>query len=138
MRSFGPQVTIDPITKKAREVHCNWCVFRTFRLGQHACSHADRSNPRIMETPNTTPDWCEMKAGMIRDAEDMASGVKHYVVRWSGRKTDEPREIYEGIPSEAELQFKLTARKAKQGTVELQTTTGKVLAKWPPQGEKDA
>lgn len=72
-----------------------------------------------------------MKAGNVRDAEDMACGKKNYVVRWSGRRTDVPREIYAGIPSEASRQFRLASRDAKRGTVRLEDQTGRVLEEWP-------
>lgn len=95
------------------------------------CNYGDRSNPRKIDDPNQTPDWCEMKAGSIRDAIDMANGVTHYVIRWSGRKSDEPREIYSGIPSEAARQFRLASRDAKRGTVRLEDWYGDALEVWP-------
>lgn len=78
-----------------------------------------------------------MKAGAIRDASDMANGVTHYVIRWSGRKSDDPREIYAGIPSEAHRQFRLASRDAKRGTVHLEDQAGAVLAKWPLPAAQD-
>ena len=133
MRSFGPTVTVNPATNAVEKVSCSYCIFRTWRDGSHACSHVDRTAPRYIDgnDPASTPDWCEMKAGAIRDATDMATGVEHYVVRWSGRKTDEPREIFGGIPSEAERQFRLASRDARRGTVQLEDRAGTVLASWP-------
>lgn len=131
MRAFGPVVTMKPDSAEIERVACSYCIFRTWKDQAHACSHADRNQPRTITDPSDTPDWCQMKAGAIRDAQDMANGVKHYVMRWSGRKTDEPREIYAGIPSEAERQFRLASRDAKRGTVQLEDRAGAVLAKWP-------
>ena len=128
-RSFGPVVIVDPKTNEISKVHCYWCIF--LNNPAKTCSHPDRSNPRKIDDPNDTPDWCEMKAGNIRDTMDIVNGVKHYVMRWSGRKTDEPREIYAGIPSEAARQFRLTSRDAKRGTVVLEDQFGKVLQSWP-------
>ena len=130
-RSFGPIVIVNPATNEVERVSCNNCIFRTWRDGSHACSHVDRNTPRHIPDPANTPDFCEMKAGAMRDASDMANGVEHYVVRWSGRKTDKPRVIYSGIPSEAERQFKLASRDAKRGTVALEDRAGELLAKWP-------
>lgn len=130
-RSFGPVVIINPSSREVEKVHCNWCIFRSWREGKTVCGYQDRANPRDIPDPSATPDWCDMKAGNVRDSLDMANGVEHYVMRWSGRKTDEPREIYAGIPSEAERQFRLASRDAKRGTVQLEDRAGKVLAKWP-------
>ena len=130
MRSFGPVVVLNPATSEVERVNCNYCIFREHRNLVHVCSHVDRKNPRPMN-PDETPDWCEMKADAIRDAQDMNRGTKHFVMRWSGRKSDEPREIYAGIPSEAARQFRLASRDAKRGTVQLEDRSGTVLAKWP-------
>ena len=128
-RSFGPVVIVNRDTNQIDKVHCYWCIF--LNNPTKTCSHPDRSNPRKIPDADNTPDWCEMKADAIRDAEDMANGVTHYVMRWSGRRTDEPREVYVGIPSEAARQFRLTARDAKRGTVTLEDATGNTLATWP-------
>ena len=135
-RSFGPAVYTDPATKALMRATCGMCMFRNWRGGDHACTYPEnmalRDMPyRPIENTSDTPDWCKMKAGAIRDATDMAKGFEHYVVRWSGRKTDVPREIYAGIPSEADRQFRLASRDAKRGTVQLQTLAGKVLRQWP-------
>ena len=130
-RSFGPVVIVDPKTNEIDRIHCHWCIFNDFRPAGRVCSHIDRSNPRKIDDPNDTPDWCGMKASNIRDTMDIVNGVKHYVMRWSGRKTDESRQVYSGIPSEAERQFRLTSRDAKRGTVVLEDQFGKVLQSWP-------
>lgn len=130
-KSFGPVVIVDPKTNEISKVHCGWCIFNDFRPAGQVCSHIDRSNPRVIDDPADTPDWCQMKAGNIRDTMDIVNGVEHYVMRWSGRKTDEPRQVYSGIPSEAERQFRLTSRDAKRGTVVLEDQFGKVLQSWP-------
>lgn len=72
-----------------------------------------------------------MKAGAIRDSLDMAMGVNHRVWRWSGRRSDDPRVVYEGIPSEARRQFRLAARDAKRGTVSLFDEDQMPIAVWP-------
>lgn len=130
-RSFGPVVVINPAGGEVARVHCNWCIFRDWRDGAHACGHMDRKAPRAIPDPAITPDWCQMKAGAIRDASDMFHCVTHRVIRWSGRKTDEPREIFKGIPSEASRQFRLASRDAKRGTITLQDGAGVTLATWP-------
>ena len=130
-RSFGPVVVIDPKTNDITRIHCNWCIFNDFRPAGRVCGFGDRSNPRKIDDPNQTPDWCQMKAGNVRDALDMANGVTHFVIRWSGRKTDEPRELYAGIPSEAARQFRLASRDAKRGTVRLEDANGDTLQIWP-------
>ena len=131
-RSFGPVVVVNPKTNEVERVHCNWCIFRVWRHSSHACDHMDSRFPSSIPDPNSTPDWCEMKAAGVRDALDMANGVTHRVWRWSGRSTDAPRMIYEGIPSEALRQFKLASRAAKRGTVWLRDADGAHIAEWRP------
>jgi hypothetical protein len=130
-RSFGPVVIVDPKTNEITRIHCHWCVFNAYSSIGKACSYIDRSNPRKIDDPDQTPDWCEMKAGNIRDTHDMVNNVRHFVMRWSGRKTDLPREVYSGIPSEAARQFRRAARDAKRGTVRLEDRNGNTLAIWP-------
>jgi hypothetical protein len=72
-----------------------------------------------------------MRAGAMQDARDMAHGVEHKVFRWSGRRTDEPRVIYSGIPSDASRQFRLASRDAKRGTVSLVGSSGEEIARHP-------
>ena len=130
-KAFGPVVVVNPKTSEIERVHCNWCIFRTWRDGVCACRYADDNAPRPIPDPGATPDWCEMKAGAIRDATDMAKGVTHRVYRWSGRRIDNQRVIFEGIPSEAKRQFNLAARDAKRGTVSLFDEGQKRIAVWP-------
>jgi hypothetical protein len=130
-RSFGPVVVVNPDTLSVERVHCNWCIFRRWHSQGEACDHMDRRFPKPIPDPGDTPEWCEMKAGAIRDSLDMASGVTQRVWRWSGRRTDEPRQIYAGIPSEAHRQFRLASRDAKRGTVTLIDADGEVIALWP-------
>lgn len=134
-RSFGPVVVVNPDTTRVERVHCNWCIFRSHH-GGHTCTCQGNLVPelnghRTLPDPSETPDWCQMKAGAIRDALDMARGVKHVVWRWSGRVTDQPRAIYAGIPSEAARQFRLASRDAKRGTVRLHDAAGRMIARWP-------
>lgn len=70
VRSFGPNVEHnDDGTLRAT---CNWCCFR---VGS-ACTHVKPT--RQIPDPSDTPDWCEMKAGMLRDvAEMVAKGKNH-------------------------------------------------------------
>jgi len=132
MRSFGPAVIHAPNATQIERVSCSYCMFRNPHNSGDACTYKDRSNPTPIPDPKNTPDWCEMKAGAVRDATDTINGVVHYVIRWSSKgKTGEGREVYEGIPSEAMRQFRLATRNAKRGAIELQTTTGQTLASWP-------
>lgn len=131
MRSFGPAVVADRDNKQISRIHCHFCMFKRSTSTEHFCGYLDRINARKIDDPEHTPDWCEMKAGHVRDATDMMNGVTYYVIRWSGRKTDEPREIYAGIPSEASRQFRLASRDAKRGTVRLEDSFGKTLEMWP-------
>jgi hypothetical protein len=130
-RSFGPVVIVDPKTNDITRIHCHFCIFNDYRPSGRVCSHVDRSNPRQIDNPDETPDWCQMKADAIRDTLDMVNGVEHTVVRWSGRKTADPRDVFTGIPSEAARQFRLASRKAKRGSVWLEDQMGTVLDKWP-------
>jgi hypothetical protein len=109
MRSFGPSVFHEP--DGTFRASCNSCIFRT----NATCTHVRPS--RGIPDPSHTPEWCEMRAGMLRDAADMHNGVTHYVMRWSGRKTDEPREVFAGIPSEAHRKMRLIGRDLKRGAV---------------------
>ena len=61
-RSFGPTVIREP--DGLRPV-CTWCVFRVYRT----CTHKTPS--RTLDDTENTPDWCEMRASMIRDVEEM-------------------------------------------------------------------
>jgi len=131
-RSFGPAVISTASDTQIDRVTCSYCMFRNHHNGADACTYKDRSNPTPIPDPQNTPDWCEMKAGAVRDATDTINGVLHYVVRWPSKaKSEEGREVYEGIPSEAMRQFRLVTRKAKRGAIELQTSTGRTLASWP-------
>lgn len=141
-RSFGPVVVVNPNTLAVDRVHCNWCIFRSHH-GSHTCTYQGNLVPalkghRTLPDPSETPDWCQMKAGAIQDSLDMANGVTHRVWRWSGRITDAPRVIYEGIPSEALRQFKLASRDAKRGTVRLRDADGGHIAMWPTQEREGA
>lgn len=126
-RSFGPAIIVGAETNEIKRIHCHWCIFNRPRGKSRVCEHAEA---REIE-PEFTPDWCKMKQGALRDALDMVNGVTHFVIRWSGRKTDEPREIYSGIPSEAARQFRLASRDAKRGTVRLEDANGDTLEMWP-------
>jgi len=132
-RSFGPAVIIDPATNLVDRVTCNYCIFRNWRDVHHVCTYGDSKIGRPLPDPSNTPDWCEMKAGAIRDSLDTANGVTHRVWRHSGRRTDHPRVIYEGIPSEAERQFRLASRDAKRGSVRLMDGDNKQIAVWSAQ-----
>ena len=60
-RTFGPTVVHNPADGSFR-AHCTWC---TFRVGD-ACTHV--TPIRRMSDSENTPDWCVMRAGMLRDA----------------------------------------------------------------------
>ena len=69
-RSFGPNVHHND--DGSFRATCNWCTFRHWHDGDgHICTLNHRS-PRRIEDINDTPDWCEMKAGMLRDARAAA------------------------------------------------------------------
>lgn len=126
MRSFGPSVFCEP--DGTFRPSCHSCTFLVL-YGKDMCRHV---NPmRAVPDPSNTPEWCAMRAPMLRDAKDMASGVEHKVFRWSGRRSDDPRIIYCGIPSEASRQFRLASRDAKRGTVRLVDEHGHELARHP-------
>lgn len=128
MRSFGPSVIHSQHDGTFR-ASCHSCTFLINERGQKVCRYV---NPmRAVPDPSNTPDWCQMRAPMIRDAKDLAAGVEHKVFRWSGRRSDDPRVIYCGIPSEAARQFRLAARDAKRGTVRLVDDSGRELARHP-------
>jgi hypothetical protein len=130
-RAFGPVVTVNPSTHAVEKVSCSWCIFRSAAHDAgYYCSHM-RGPRRKIPDIEATPDWCEMKAGSIRDAVDMSRGTHHYVMRWSGRRTDQPREVYCGIPSEAARAFRLISRSAKRGTVRLEDNLGNLIDAWP-------
>lgn len=66
MRAFGPAVYHEP--DNSFRASCTPCVFR---IG-NACTHVSPARP--IPDPSNTPDWCEMKAGMLADAKAMAGG----------------------------------------------------------------
>ena len=59
--SFGPAVMYTD--DGSIRVFCDWCVFR---MGTH-CTHVRPS--RTIPDIKNTPEWCEMREGMLRDAE---------------------------------------------------------------------
>lgn len=131
MRTFGPTVfqrDDDGEFSAACQSSRMYCTFLSSSSGAHVCRYRQE---RVVPDPKNTPEWCVMRADMLRDARDMASGVKHYVERWSGRRTDEPRVIYSGIPSEAERQFRLASRSVKRGTLRLTDRHDNELARFP-------
>ncbi len=132
MRSFGPSVYHNE--DGSFRASCGSCIFLTPQGTTNMCRYRQRQMQEVLD-PRNTPDWCEMRDGMLQDAKDMAAGIEHKVVRWSGRRTDEPRVIFHGIPSEAERQFRLAARDAKRGTVQLMNERFEEVMRHP---EKEA
>lgn len=65
-RTFGP-AAIDREGAPRRAV-CTWCVFRIYLT----CTYVKPSRALPGGAPDT-PDWCEMKAAMLRDAGEMAA-----------------------------------------------------------------
>lgn len=61
-RTFGPAV-IHEKDGTFRAV-CTWCHFRI-----HASCTFEQPYKTIPDS-NNTPDWCQMKADMLRDAKD--------------------------------------------------------------------
>ena len=70
MRSFGPAVHHEK--DGTFRPSCNPCIFRRWNdAGQaHSCSHVKPE--RIIPDTSNTPEWCEMRDGMLRDAQEMA------------------------------------------------------------------
>ena len=64
-RSFGPIVYHNP--DGSFRPSCMGCVFRTF---DDRCNH--NAPLRRIPDPKNTPDWCEMREDMLRDARDAA------------------------------------------------------------------
>ena len=110
MISFGPAIYHEP--DGTFRASCTSCRFRV----DATCTYT-RQERRIIPDVSNTPAWCEMREGMLRDAADMANGVTHRVARWSGRKTDEPREVFRGIPSDAAHRFRAIVSQARRGAV---------------------
>lgn len=67
MRSFGPAIYHEDGAFRAS---CNHCTFRV----HVTCTHTNPS--RFIPDPSHTPDWCEMKEGMLRDAAEATAGEK--------------------------------------------------------------
>lgn len=61
--SFGPVVRYGD--DGSATVECGWCIFRS----GSECTH---SKPRrTIPDPRNTPEWCVMRADMVRDAAEM-------------------------------------------------------------------
>lgn len=131
-RTFGPSIfqrDADGEFSASCQAGGMYCVFLSSSGAAHVCRH--QGQPRPIADPKNTPEWCVMRADMLRDARDMAAGVEHYVERWSGRRSDEPRIIYSGIPSDAERQFRIASRTVKRGTLRLIDQRDNELARFP-------
>ena len=63
-RTFGP--VIERMKDGTFRALCTWCAFRV----GNACPHVKPS--RRMADSENTPEWCEMREDMIRDAKQMA------------------------------------------------------------------
>ena len=61
--SFGPIVIYKD--DGCFRASCDWCVFRIHTR----CTHVSPS--RTIPDIEHTPEWCEMREGMLRDAEKM-------------------------------------------------------------------
>lgn len=62
-RTFGPAV----FQEDGRLVaSCTWCTFRVHRTCTHVTDREDRD-----VSARETPDWCELKADMLRDAAEL-------------------------------------------------------------------
>jgi hypothetical protein len=66
IRSFGPAVIHMEAENTFRAV-CTHCAFRIHT----SCTHVRPS--RTLPDGVETPDWCEMKAGMLKDAMEMVA-----------------------------------------------------------------
>lgn len=58
--TFGPSVILSDGVMRP---FCTWCVFRI------GCSCTHVTPARNIPDPSNTPEWCEMRDSMIRDAE---------------------------------------------------------------------
>lgn len=63
-RTFGP--VIEQREDGSFRASCTWCAFRV----HVSCTHV--RPPRRMDDPENTPEWCEMRADMLREAQEMA------------------------------------------------------------------
>ena len=63
-RSFGPIVRHED--DGSFRASCTWCVFR---VGD-ACTH--KSPVRRIDDSENTPEWCQLREDMIKDAKEMA------------------------------------------------------------------
>ena len=63
-RTFGPAV-IHTDGEMFRAV-CTWCVFGV----GNACTYMKPA--RMISDPENTPEWCEMREDMLRDAKEAA------------------------------------------------------------------
>ena len=61
-RTFGPAVHHEE--DGTFRASCTWCHFRVH-------THCTFEQPsRVIPDSNNTPDWCQMKADMLRDAKE--------------------------------------------------------------------
>ena len=63
-RTFGPVVEHMKDDGSWR-AYCTWCAFRV----GGTCTHVKPS--RQIPDPENTPEWCEMREGMLHDAKEM-------------------------------------------------------------------
>jgi len=63
-RSFGPAVVHEP--DGTFRASCTWCHFRIHT----SCTH--KKPPQTIPDPANTPDWCDMRAGMLADVKAAA------------------------------------------------------------------
>jgi hypothetical protein len=127
MISFGPSIYHEK--DGSFRASCNSCRF-LITYGKSMCRY--RNPMEHVPDPSNTPDWCEMRDDMLRDAADMANDVRHYVMRWSGRKLDEPRTVFVGIPSEAHRKMRLIGRDIKRGSVFIRDSVGNEIDRISP------
>lgn len=64
-RSFGPTLTHGD--DGSFQASCTWCAFRV----NVSCTH--KKPARIIPDPEHTPEWCEMREGMLRDVAEVAA-----------------------------------------------------------------
>lgn len=69
--TFGPAIIHKEDDGSFRAV-CTWCVFR---IGD-ACTHVKPL--RRISDPEDTPQWCEMREQMIRDAKQQAEDFDRF------------------------------------------------------------
>lgn len=99
IRSFGPIVTKDRDTGEYRACcshRAGFCdMLRGCETEGWRCTYG--KEPRPIRNPKETPDFCEMRSGMIEDAKEMDDFARFKLDR---KSRPDLLEIAKGIPTE--------------------------------------